>query len=86
MHAGAVSGSGAFEAAEGDVVGLAASVDAGKIALSKNGSWEGAGCGVVFEDAKIRAGIYPALSCSGGTLVYRFAAPFLFGPPGAELW
>ena len=72
----------------GDIIGLAANVDSGKMAVSKNGSWSGDGFGVVFEDAKIKAGVYPALTAQGGVLRYQTFAPFRFAPPSAspELW
>ena len=72
--------------AKGDVIGLAASVEAGKVAVSKNGSWMDAGCGVVFEDEKIKAGVYPALTAVEGALRYRLVAPFRFEPPPREVW
>ena len=71
---------------KGDVIGLAVDVDAGKMAVSKNGSWSDAGCGVVFVDDKIRAGVYPTLAANKGKLRHRFAAPFQFGPPPPEVW
>ena len=48
----------------GDVLGLAANVDEGSIAVSINGDWEGEACGIAFEDDKIKDGVYPCLSCS----------------------
>ena len=66
--------------------GLAANVDAGKLAVSKNGSWTDTGCGVVFEDEKIKAGVYVALSAQEGTLRYRFVTPFHIGPPPPGVW
>ena len=71
---------------EGDVIGLAANVDTGQIAVSKNGSWTATGCGVVFEGDGIQGGVYPALSAQGGKLCYRFGAPFQFAPPPSEVW
>ena len=72
--------------ANGDVIGLAANVDAGKIAVSKNGSWSAKGHGVVFTDVKVSAGVYPAFSTSGGDVMYRMSAPFQHEPPPVDLW
>merc|ERR1712048_178141 len=44
----------------GDVVGFAANIDIGKIAVSKNGSWDDPPNGVVFINEKIKEGLYPA--------------------------
>jgi hypothetical protein len=69
--------------AEGDVVGLAANPDCGKIAVSLNGEWTG----VVFNDAHIRGGVYPAFSCDApGKVRYRLQPPFRFAPPEATIW
>eukprot|EP00966_Prymnesium_polylepis_P285334 6591227-Prymnesium_polylepis.1 len=51
---------GAWE--EGSVLGLAADMVSGQVAFSKDGSWSGGGCGVVFTNVTIRAGVYPAVS------------------------
>merc|ERR1719453_1780598 len=42
----------------GDVVGLAANIDSGKIAVSKNGSWTDEANGVVFVDEAIKQGVF----------------------------
>ena len=46
--------------AVGDVVGRAANVSLGRIAVGKNGDWEAAGCGVVFASERIATGVYAA--------------------------
>ena len=83
-HDGARDWAGSWS--EGDVIGLAANVDIGKVAVAKNGCWSGEGLGVVFEDAKIMSGVYPALSVTKGELRYCFSAPFSFGPPEPNVW
>lgn len=70
----------------GDVIGLAANVDVGKIAVSKNGNWSAPGHGIVFSDDKVKEGVYPAITAGRCELHYRIAAPFQHGPPPAELW
>lgn len=73
--------------AAGDVVGLAANVGLGKVAVSRNGDWGERGCGVVFSDRAIRGGVYPALSLQQHPLLYAFAADgFRHAPPPAEVW
>merc|ERR1712194_801510 len=46
----------------GDVIGFAANVDLGKIAVSKNGDWAIEKCGVVFDNEKVKAGVYPCMT------------------------
>ena len=69
------------------MIGLAANVDLGKIAISKNGKWAGEACGVVFEDEAIKAGVFPYMSAGGYTIRYSFA-DFKHGAPplGADVW
>jgi hypothetical protein len=71
----------------GDTIGLAASVDLGKIAVSKNGSWTGEENGVVFTDAAIKQGVYPALTASKFKLRCAFSATdFKYAPPPGDVW
>ena len=56
----------------GDVIGLATNMDVGKIAVSKNGNWFAESCGIVFEDDKIKKGVYPCLSGGRSSLRYAF--------------
>ena len=70
----------------GDVIGLAANVDAGMLAVSKNGSWSDAGCGVVLEGEACKVGVYPAFSMTWGEVRHYLAAPFKHGPPPASVW
>ena len=73
--------------AVGDTIGLAANVDLGKIAVSKNGSWTGEGNGIVFTDAAIKQGVYPALTASKLKLRCAFsAADFKYAPPPGDVW
>jgi hypothetical protein len=73
----------------GDVIGLAANVDTGSIAVSINGIWEGEACGIVFEDDKIKEGVYPCLSFYGDTMTLRWslkAEDWKHAAPGAGVW
>ena len=69
----------------GDVIGLAANVDAGKIAVSKNGNWSEEACGVVFEDDKIKQGVYSCLSGVDYSLRYAFK-DFKYTVPSPDVW
>ena len=69
----------------GDVVGLAANVDFGKIAVSKNGKWSDEACGVVFEDEKIKSGVFPCLTAAEFKLRYAFKE-HTYDPPQAAIW
>ena len=70
----------------GDVIGFAANVDAGKMAVSKNGSWSDEGYGVVLEGDALKVAVYPAITMSSGEIRYCLVAPFKYGPPAPELW
>jgi len=75
----------------GDVVGLAANVDVGKIAVSKNGCWlDEEGVGVVFHSLSICKGVYPAFYGLGQKLRFNLDGnvhgPFKHEAPMAELW
>lgn len=76
--------------AVGDVVGFAANIDKGAIAVSKNGSWSADCQGLIFKDDKIKEGVYPCLTGSGYTIVYNLDGDkhgtFKHGPPPPELW
>ena len=72
----------------GSVVGIAANLDKGMIAVSVHGNWDLLnGNGVKFEDEAIKSGVYPCIS--GGALcpqlVCRFA-DFKHGLPPSSLW
>ena len=71
--------------ATGDVIGLAANVDAGKIAVSKNGNWYEEACGIVFEDERIKTGVYPCLTGGGYSLRYAFK-DFKHTVPSRSVW
>lgn len=75
--------------AAGDVIGFAANVDLGKIAVAKNDSWS-APCGVVFEDDKIKSGVYPCVTGAGYTIRYNLDGAshgdFMIGPPPEDVW
>merc|ERR1711907_246441 len=51
---------------EGDVIGFAANVDAGKIAVSKNGVWTESPQGVFFVDENIKSGVFPCITGGHG--------------------
>ena len=71
----------------GDVIGIAANVDLGKIAVSKNGDWTGAACGVVFDDPNIQSGVFPCFSGNNHTVRYALAAAdFKYAAPAGEMW
>ena len=74
--------------AEGDVIGFAADTDAGKMAVSKNGSWSDEGCGVVLEGDAYKVGVYPAITMRSGEVRHCMVAPFKYvcGPPDAAVW
>lgn len=74
------------DGAQATVVGLALNVKAGKMATSIDGDWAAPGCGVVFTDASMTSGVYPAFTAKGVELGYRMAAPFEFAPPPDALW
>jgi nucleoredoxin len=74
----------------GDVIGLAANVDLGKIAVSKNGNWTEAPLGVFFHNDLIKSGVYPCLTARGYKVRYNLNGtthgPFKHGPPSVEQW
>merc|ERR1712039_512079 len=74
----------------GDVIGFAANVDLGKIAVAKNGDWSSDGCGVVFPDEKIKAGVYPCMTGGAFALLYNLDGSthgeFRHGPPADDMW
>jgi thiol-disulfide isomerase/thioredoxin len=86
------SGEWACSWTQGDTIGLAANIELGKIAVSKNGNWMEAPCGVVFHDEKIKAGVYPCFTGGGGGYTMRYNldgkvhGPFKYAPPLMELW
>ena len=68
-----------------DVIGLAANIDLGKIAVSKNGVWTEDSCGVVFVDDTIKSGVFPCLTGGGYQVRYAFSN-FTHAAPAAEIW
>jgi hypothetical protein len=69
----------------GDVVGLSANIDAGMIAVSKNGDWVEDGGGVVFEDVAIRAGVFPCFSAAKSEFRYAIT-DFQYGASADDFW
>merc|ERR1711972_127714 len=74
----------------GDIIGLAANVDLGKIAVAKNGDWSSDGCGAVFDSEKIKTGVYPCLTGAAFGLRYNLDGSthgaFRYGPPPQDTW
>jgi hypothetical protein len=70
---------------EGDVVGLSANIDAGVIAVSKNGDWFDDGGGVVFEHEAIQAGVFPCLTAKGSKFRYAMT-DFQHGAAAEDFW
>jgi thiol-disulfide isomerase/thioredoxin len=73
------------EWANGDVIGFAANIEEGKIAVSKNGAWEPSPLGVFFTNEAIKSGVYPCMTLQGYTVRYNLDGsghgPFKHGPP-----
>ncbi|KAL9189598.1 hypothetical protein ACHAXT_009273 [Thalassiosira profunda] len=69
---------------------LAANIDAGMIAVAINGVWEKDGdaeLGVVFQDERIKEGVFPCFSASSYKLRYCFKeTDFEHGLPPESLW
>ena len=57
----------------------------GEMAVSRNGSWECDGCGVVIRVDAMRKGVYPAFTASCATLRCRLSG-FQHGLPPRKLW
>eukprot|EP00441_Pelagodinium_beii_P027855 CAMPEP_0197654422 /NCGR_PEP_ID=MMETSP1338-20131121/38838_1 /TAXON_ID=43686 ORGANISM="Pelagodinium beii, Strain RCC1491" /NCGR_SAMPLE_ID=MMETSP1338 /ASSEMBLY_ACC=CAM_ASM_000754 /LENGTH=706 /DNA_ID=CAMNT_0043229865 /DNA_START=72 /DNA_END=2189 /DNA_ORIENTATION=- len=74
----------------GDIIGFAANIDLGKIAISKNGSWTDSPNGLVFKNPQIKEGVYPAFTGSGYNLRYNLDGdkhgPFAHAPPPSHVW
>jgi thiol-disulfide isomerase/thioredoxin len=75
----------------GDVLGFAANIDVGKIAVSKNGIWSEAPLGVFFDNELIKSGIYPCLTGGHGYKVRynlngTLHGPYKHEPPPSQLW
>merc|ERR1712232_790348 len=74
----------------GDVIGFAANVNTGNIAVAKAGDWSTAPQGVAFSNEKIKSGVYPCLS--GGNYKVRYNSngtshgAYRFGPPPSSIW
>jgi hypothetical protein len=71
-----------------DTIGVAVNVEKGMIAVSTNGNWRFAdGNGIVFEDERIKLGVFPVLSARSGFVYWRFQPDKLqFGPPPDTVW
>ena len=69
----------------GDVIGFAANMDAGKVAVSKNGKWTEEGCGIVLEDDKIKQGVFPCITGCSYNIRYAFK-DFSHAPPDDDQW
>jgi hypothetical protein len=74
---------------EGTIVGLAANVDTGMIAVSKDGNWDSdeEDLGVSFRNESIKDGVFPCFTASGYKLRYSFREEdFKHGPPSDTVW
>jgi hypothetical protein len=71
-----------------DTIGVAVNIEKGMIAVSTNGNWGFAdGNGVIFEDERIKLGIFPVLTAGNCSLNWRFRPDELqFGPPPDTVW
>jgi len=71
----------------GSVIGLAANINKGMIAVSKDGNWETDGFGIVFNNKDIKEGVYPCFTASSYKVRYCFSQScFKHGPPNDSLW
>ena len=74
---------------EGSIVGLAANIDLGQIAVSLDGSWENANDerGFVFENESIKEGVFPCFTASYHKLRYSVDQAHLeHSPPPESVW
>jgi len=70
----------------GDVIGLAANIEKGMMAVSKNGDWETGGFGLVFRNDSIKKGVYPCIT-GDAQIRYGFQQDsFEYGPPPESVW
>ena len=86
-HGESVKWNCAWEA--GTVVGLAANIDKGMIAVSKNGKWssEDEELGIVFKDDLIKEGVYPCFTATYVRIKYSFdKATMTHEPPPVSIW
>jgi len=73
--------------AKGDVVGFAANVTTGQLAVSKNGSWAESACGVVYTDEAIKGGVFPLLTAGSYQVQVRLdKASWKYAPPPPEVY
>jgi len=72
----------------GTVLGFAANIDKGMIAISKDGDWSSqGGFGVVFTDASIQEGVFLCLSGAASELKHCLdKGSFKCGPPTDAIW
>ena len=72
----------------GTVLGFAANIDKGMIAISKDGDWSSQdGFGVVFTDASIQEGVFPCLTGKASELKYCLdKGSFKYEPPSYAIW
>lgn len=76
--------------AVGDIIGLAANMDVGKIAISRNGNWSHARHGIIFQSERIKSGVFPCMSASFYAVRYNLDGmahgAFAHRPPLPSLW
>ena len=73
------------------MIGLAANVEDGKIAVSSDGVWDKkageAEFGLVFCNESIKKGVFPAFSAGQYTVRYQFQGDEMkYGPPPDQVW
>jgi len=74
-----------FEAEK--VIGIAANLDKGMIAISVDGDWSYEhGNGVQFEDESIKSGVYPCITAKLVEMECKFGPDFKYAPPHTSLW
>ena len=71
-----------------DTIGVAVNIAKGMIAVSTNGNWSFVDSnGIVFEDERIKLGVFPVLTAGNCSLNWRFRPDELqFGPPPDTVW
>eukprot|EP00592_Proboscia_alata_P021127 CAMPEP_0194403016 /NCGR_PEP_ID=MMETSP0176-20130528/1689_1 /TAXON_ID=216777 /ORGANISM="Proboscia alata, Strain PI-D3" /LENGTH=734 /DNA_ID=CAMNT_0039200657 /DNA_START=106 /DNA_END=2307 /DNA_ORIENTATION=- len=71
----------------GNIIGLAANIDKGMIAVSKDGNWTKVGSGVVFEDDSIKEGVYPCFTGQSFKMRYCFKEDdLIYDRPEESIW
>ena len=84
-HGGDTPWEGAWE--QGSVIGFAANIVSGQIAVSEGGRWTGGAAGVKFTSDAVCAGVYPAITGNRMRIGYVLDPDALTGaPPSPREW